>query len=145
MVCGRCHSPCDDLRKWWESLQAHGTRYGYHPNASKTHLVVKTEHAVRAREMFANTGINITTEGKRHLGAVIGSRSYTAYACACVKSTCAARAAQNERKRKGVKTSKNTNKKQQTNQNTRQDMVDTMKTQRLTCTKDNPVYLSSRW
>ena len=49
----------------------------YHPNASKTHLVVKTEHAVRAREMFADTDINITTEGKRHLGAVVGSRSYT--------------------------------------------------------------------
>ena len=44
---------------------------------SETHLVLKTEHAARAREMFANTGINITTEGKRHLGAVIGSRSYT--------------------------------------------------------------------
>ena len=55
---------CDDLRKWWESLQAYGTRYGYHPNASKTHLVVKIEHAARAREMFADTGINITTEGK---------------------------------------------------------------------------------
>ena len=27
--------------------------------------------------MFAGTGINITTEGKRHLGAAIGSRSYT--------------------------------------------------------------------
>ena len=68
---------CDDLRKWWESLQAHGARYGYNPNTSKTHLVVKTEHAARAREMFADTDINITTEGKRHLGAVIGSRSYT--------------------------------------------------------------------
>ena len=27
--------------------------------------------------MFANTDINVTTEGKRHLGAVAGSRSYT--------------------------------------------------------------------
>ena len=55
---------CEDLRKWWDSLQVHGAGYGYYPNASKTHLVVKTEHAVRAREMFADTDINITTEGK---------------------------------------------------------------------------------
>ena len=27
--------------------------------------------------MFADTDINITIEGKRHLGAVVGSRSYT--------------------------------------------------------------------
>ena len=27
--------------------------------------------------MFADTDINITTEGKRHLGAVVGTRSYT--------------------------------------------------------------------
>ena len=68
---------CDDLRMFWDSLQTHGAGYGYHPNATKTHLVVKAEHAKRARELFAGTGINITTEGKRHLGAVVGSRSYT--------------------------------------------------------------------
>ena len=73
----------DDATKWWESLQAYGTRYEYHPNASKTHLVVKIEHVARAREMFADTGINITTEGKRHLGAAIGSRSYTEEYVAC--------------------------------------------------------------
>ena len=33
--------------------------------------------------MFADTGINITTGGKRHLGAVIGSRSYTEEYMAC--------------------------------------------------------------
>jgi len=26
--------------------------------------------------MFAGTGINITTEGRKHLGAALGSRSY---------------------------------------------------------------------
>ena len=30
---------CEDLRKWWDSLQVHGAGYGYYPNASKTHLV----------------------------------------------------------------------------------------------------------
>ena len=56
-------STCDDLRKWWDSRQVHSAGYGYHPNASKTHLAVKTEHAARAREMFADTDINITIEG----------------------------------------------------------------------------------
>ena len=68
---------CDNLRMWWDGLQVHGACYGYHPNASKTHLVVKAEHIERARELFADTEINITAEGKRHLGAVVGSRSYT--------------------------------------------------------------------
>ena len=39
---------CDDLKKWWDSLQVHGARYGYHPNAAKTNLVMKVEHAARA-------------------------------------------------------------------------------------------------
>ena len=38
---------------------------------------VKEEYVGKARELFAGTGINITTEGKRHLGAAIGSRLYT--------------------------------------------------------------------
>ena len=39
-------------------------------------LVVKPEKEGRAEEMFAGTGIYITTEGRRHLGAALGSRSY---------------------------------------------------------------------
>ena len=68
---------CADLRVFWDGIQAHGAGYGYHPNASKTVLVVKAEHKEKAMESFAGTGINITSEGKRHLGAAIGSRSYT--------------------------------------------------------------------
>ena len=30
----------------------------------------------RTKEMFAGTGVNITTEGRKHLGAALGSRSY---------------------------------------------------------------------
>ena len=62
---------CNDLRLFWDSMQRHGAGYGYYPNASKTHLVVKAEHIEKAKERFADTGINITTEGKRHLGAVM--------------------------------------------------------------------------
>ena len=58
---------CDDLRTFWNSVQIHGTGYGYHPNGAKTHIVV----------MLRRLGINVTTEDKHHLGAAIGSRSYT--------------------------------------------------------------------
>ena len=49
---------CDDLRIFWNSLQEHAARYGNNPN------VMKEKHAEKAREIFAGTGINITTEGK---------------------------------------------------------------------------------
>ena len=39
--------------------------------------MVKAEHADKAKEVFAGSGINVPTDGKRHLGAAIGSRSYT--------------------------------------------------------------------
>ena len=48
---------CDDLRTFWNSVQIHGTGYGYHPNGAKTHLVVKAEHVEKARELFAGTGV----------------------------------------------------------------------------------------
>ena len=36
-------------------------------------LIVRPEHLQNAQEVFANTNINITSEGKRHLGASLGS------------------------------------------------------------------------
>ena len=68
---------CEDLRTFWNTLQAHSDIYGYHPNARKTNLVIKPEHAEKARELFAGTGTNVTTEGKRCLGAAVDSRSLT--------------------------------------------------------------------
>ena len=53
-----------------------GSPLGYYPNPKKCWLVVKPEKEGRAKEMFAGTGINITTEGRKHLGAALGSRSY---------------------------------------------------------------------
>ena len=53
-----------------------GPPLGYYPNSKKRWLVVKPEKEGRAKELFAGTGINITTEGRKHLGAALGSRSY---------------------------------------------------------------------
>ena len=64
------------LRAWWDKLVRYGPLFGYLPNASKTSLVVKPEHLSAAREMFSDTEICITSEGKRHLGAGLGTESF---------------------------------------------------------------------
>ena len=55
-----------------------GPRFGYHLNAAKTCLVVKEEKEEKAKHVFQDsiTNIFITREGKRHLGAAIGSSSF---------------------------------------------------------------------
>ena len=49
----------------------------YYPNASKTYLVVKEEYEASANEAFAATDVHVTTHGKRHLGAALGSKTFT--------------------------------------------------------------------
>ena len=53
-----------------------GPSYGYFVNPGKTWLIVKPQHERDAKELFSGTGIGITSEGKRHLGAALGSRSF---------------------------------------------------------------------
>ena len=64
------------IENWWDELREAGPPLGYYPNSKKCWLVVKPKKEGRAKEMFAGTGINITTEGRKHLGAALGSRSY---------------------------------------------------------------------
>ena len=54
-----------------------GTKYGYHPKPSKTVLIVK-DHllASEAKRIFNGTGIKLSLEGERHLGAVLGSDNF---------------------------------------------------------------------
>ena len=54
-----------------------GPRYGYFPKASKTHIIAKSDELKeRARELFDGEGLQITSDGERHIGAVLGSESY---------------------------------------------------------------------
>ena len=64
------------LRKWWNLLVERGPDFGYHPNPLKTNLVVREESATNAKEVFKGTNISITEQGKRHLGAALGTRSF---------------------------------------------------------------------
>jgi len=61
------------VKRWWDHLNAHGPGYGYFPNAGKTWLLVKPSAADRAHELFGATGIRITSEGRRLLGACLGT------------------------------------------------------------------------
>ena len=68
----RLHS----LRNWWDALLKHGTAYGYFPNAEKSWIIVKEGNLEEAKEIFQNTGINITVEGRRHLGSALGDTAF---------------------------------------------------------------------
>ena len=58
-----------------------GRKFGYYVNQSKSWIILKNETLKKkADEVFANT-INTTSDGKRHLGAVIGSDDYRKSYC----------------------------------------------------------------
>ena len=65
-----------DIRKWWDELLAAGPALGFYPNAKKCWLLEKPAKLKEADDLFVGTGINITTEGRKHHGAALGQRSY---------------------------------------------------------------------
>ena len=64
------------LRRWWDHLVERGSAYGYYPNPAKTCLVLNEKKMEMAKEVFEGTGISITEEGKRHLGAATGTQAF---------------------------------------------------------------------
>ena len=69
------------LHNWYSHLNQEGKKYGYLVNGSKSWLIVKSDVlADEAKRMFGDE-VNITTEGQRHLGAVIGSQEFTDQYC----------------------------------------------------------------
>ena len=64
------------LRHWWDILNLYGPYIGYYPNADKSWLTVKENVFENAINSFDGTGINITTYGHKHLGAVIGTDAF---------------------------------------------------------------------
>ena len=72
---------CEDLRTWWNRLIEHGPLFGYYPEPTKSWLIVKQQHEERANEIFQGSNIQISTRGKKHLGAVIGSTDFKKEYC----------------------------------------------------------------
>eukprot|EP00731_Ephydatia_muelleri_P024258 Em0016g529a len=65
-----------NLKEWWDNINNFGPSYGYYANAKKTWLVVKEAHYTSALSAFHGTNLNITTTGKPHLGAPLGTQSF---------------------------------------------------------------------
>ena len=77
LLCPTVKQVCSELRAWWDTFVALGQDFGYHPNAIKTHLIVKEQFFDKAKRLFEGTNVNITVQGKWHLGVAIGSKEYT--------------------------------------------------------------------
>ena len=65
-----------NLKIWWHQLLHFGPKFGYYPQPPKCWLIVKPEHIDTAKELFADTNISITIDGRKHLGAAIGTDEY---------------------------------------------------------------------
>jgi len=50
-----------------------GAAQGYYPNAW---LMVKLEFLAVAKKVFKGTGVNVTADGRHHLGAALGYHSF---------------------------------------------------------------------
>ena len=65
-----------NFKKWWDMLNDMGPTTGFLPNAKKCWLITKPEKEEMARKVFAGTAVNVSSQGQRYLGAVLGSREY---------------------------------------------------------------------
>ena len=66
-------SKLTSIKDFWGKLAVLCIKYGCFPTVSKSYLIVKEGELGEARNVLNNSNVNITIEGKRHLGAVIGS------------------------------------------------------------------------
>ena len=65
------------LASFFQHLSEEGIKYGYFVNEVKSWLILRNEHDLEeANEIFKNFDIQITTEGQRHLGAALGTKSF---------------------------------------------------------------------
>ncbi len=65
------------LLAWWKLIISEGEKFGYYVKPSKSWLILKDANLLEtAKTLFQNTPINITTAGKRHLGAALGSDKF---------------------------------------------------------------------
>ena len=53
-----------------------GPKFGYFPEPKKSWLIVKSDCFDKAIHVFNDTNIQITTQGRRHLGVVLGTSQF---------------------------------------------------------------------
>ena len=64
------------LHDWYKHLSQEGKKYGYLVNGSKRWLIVKSDVLVDEAKRVFGDKVNSTSEGQRHLGAVIESQEF---------------------------------------------------------------------
>ena len=64
------------IRSWWDNLSSLGPSFGYFANASKTWLITKDSLLVKAKEIFHDTQVKISSQGRPHLGTPLGSQEF---------------------------------------------------------------------
>lgn len=64
------------IQSWWDNLSSLGPPFSYFANASKTWLITKDLLLVKAKEIFHDTQVNITSQGRPHLGTSLGSQEF---------------------------------------------------------------------
>ena len=69
------------LYDWYCHLETHGLKHGYHVNGLKSWLIVKSPEIAEEAKTIFGKNVNITADGKRHQGAVIGSEKYKKEYC----------------------------------------------------------------
>ena len=53
-----------NILTWWNKLNAFGPKMGYFPKARRSWLIKKPEKYETAKDIFKDTNLNITNEGK---------------------------------------------------------------------------------
>ena len=71
----------NSLHRWYNNLKIEGEKYGYFVNGGKSWLIVKSDDLAQKAKSIFGKSVNITVDGKRHLGSVIGSQSYKDQYC----------------------------------------------------------------
>ena len=65
------------LKEWWSAVIAEGAKIGYNVNEAKSWLIIKNPEMLQeAKTLCHDTAIRFTVEGKRHVGASLGSNSF---------------------------------------------------------------------
>ena len=66
-----------EVKTWWLKINEIGPKFGYYPKPSKSVLILKDVSLLpQAMQLFAGSNIQITCDGDRHLGAVVGTENF---------------------------------------------------------------------
>ena len=74
----------ESRKKWSSLLEEERKKIGYNANTKKLYLIVKKQYKGKAKKIFEDTNIKISTEGHRHLGSVTGSKQLSENHISCL-------------------------------------------------------------